>query len=91
MVEPGDIILIKTPSVIYSGMRNFFHIEYDHALVVVDKERCLHISYPRAKLVPVWSYLQISKEPIIIKPTVQKDLKNTPSYEHLQHIHIIKK
>ena len=71
MVEPGDIILIKTPSVIYSGMRNFFHIEYDHALVVVDKERCLHISYPRAKLVPVWSYLQISKEPIIIKPTAK--------------------
>ena len=57
MVEPGDIILIKTPSLIYSGMRNFFHVEYDHALVVVDKERCLHISYPRAKLVPVWNYL----------------------------------
>ena len=54
---------------IYSGMRNLFHAEYDHALVVVDQERCLHISYPRAKLVPVWNYLQISKRPIIIRPT----------------------
>ena len=71
MVQPGDIILIKTPSMVYSGLRNLFRYECDHALVVVDQERCLHISYPRAKLVPTWSYLQISKEPIIIRPTAK--------------------
>ena len=69
LLEPGDIILVKTPSMLYSGLRKVFKNEYDHTLVSIDKERCLHISYPRAKLVPVIAYMHISREAIVIKPT----------------------
>lgn len=69
LLEPGDIMLVKTPSMFYSGLRKVFKNEYDHALVIVDKERCLHITYPRAKLVPVVAYMHITREAMVIKPT----------------------
>ena len=68
--KPGDIILVKTPSRFYNLMRKLFQSEYDHTVVVVDDERCLHISYPRAKLVPTYLFTHIMREPLIIRPNV---------------------
>jgi hypothetical protein len=52
MVEPGDLILTQTPSPLFGMMRDFSDSHYDHLVAVIDEERCLHISYPRAILVP---------------------------------------
>ena len=57
MVRPGDIILVKTPNVFYDAMRKLYATEYDHVIVVVDQERCLHITYPKAKLAPLLPFL----------------------------------
>ena len=53
MVQPGDIIYVKTPNIFYDAMRKLYSTEHDHMIVVVDAERCLHITYPKAKLMPV--------------------------------------
>ena len=66
-VRPGDIILIKTPSAFYSLMRKLFASKYDHTVVVVDEERSLHISYPKAKLVPTYIFMHILREPLVIR------------------------
>jgi hypothetical protein len=64
---PGDIVVVKTPNIFYGLMRKLTQNEYDHTVVVVDEERCLHISYPTAKLVPSYLFMHVSREPIIIR------------------------
>mmetsp|Transcript_19447 Transcript_19447/g.26308 ORF Transcript_19447/g.26308 Transcript_19447/m.26308 type:complete len:97 (-) Transcript_19447:1112-1402(-) len=68
-VQPGDIILVKTPSVFYEAIRKLYSTEHDHAILVVDSERCLHITYPKARLVPVHQFLHPSRAPVLIKIT----------------------
>jgi len=62
-VRPGDLILIKTPSTFYGLMRRLFESKYDHTVVVVDEERSLHITYPRARLVPTYIFMHILRDP----------------------------
>lgn len=66
-VRPGDLILIKTPSTFYGLMRRLFESKYDHTVVVVDEERSLHITYPRARLVPTYLFMHILREPLVIR------------------------
>lgn len=66
-VRPGDVILVKTPSTFYGLMRRLFESNYDHSVVVVDDERCLHITYPRARLVPTYLFMHILRDPLVIR------------------------
>lgn len=66
----GDLILIKTPNTTYELMRKIYNSPYDHIVVVVDQERCLHISYPRAKLVPSYLFTHSVREPLVIRPNL---------------------
>lgn len=68
-IQPGDIILVKTPNFFYETLRKLYGTEHDHAILVVDAERCLHISYPKARLVPVDQFLQPGRDPLLIKVT----------------------
>ena len=70
LVKPGDLILIKTPNKFYEMMRKIYNSHYDHIVVVVDTERCLHISFPRAKLVPTYLFTHIIREPLVIRPVM---------------------
>ena len=60
-VKPGDIILLRTPASLYDTARWLLSTPYDHAVIVVDEERSLHISYPRAKLVPTYLFTHIKR------------------------------
>lgn len=51
-------------------MRKIYNSPYDHIVVVVDQERCLHISFPRAKLVPTYLFTHIIREPLVIRPVM---------------------
>ena len=51
-IKPGDLILTQTPSPVFGIFRDVGSTKYDHLVAVIDKDRSLHISYPRAKLVP---------------------------------------
>jgi len=68
MLQPGDLILTKTPSCIYQMFRNLGCSEYDHISVVLDEYYSLHISYPRAKKVPTTLFTHIKREPMVIRP-----------------------
>lgn len=48
-------------------MRKMFESEYDHTLVATDSERSLHITHPRAKLVPTYQFMHPNREAIIIR------------------------
>lgn len=67
MIRPGDLILTQTPSALFGIFRDFGETKYDHLVAVIDKERCLHISYPRAKLVPTILFVQQKKRPLILR------------------------
>lgn len=71
-LKPGDLILIKTPNRLYELMRKIYNTPYDHIVVVVDQERCLHISYPRAKLVPSYLFTHSVGEPLVIRPNLNE-------------------
>ena len=68
-VKPGDIILVRTPNVFYEAMRRLYQTDYDHAILVVDNDRCVHITYPRAKLVPLAPFLHKRRNPMVIRVT----------------------
>ena len=67
LIQPGDLILTQTPSPLFGMARDFNETKYDHLVAVIDKERCLHISYPRAKLVPTILFVQQKKRPLILR------------------------
>ena len=69
-IQPGDIIFVKTPNVFYDAMRKLYNTEHDHTLVVVDEERCLHITYPKAKLVPIQPFLLLKRDPLVVRVTL---------------------
>ena len=72
MLQPGDLILTKTPSCIYQMFRNLGGpSDYDHISVVLDETYSLHISYPRAKKVPTTLFTHIKREPMVIRPLFQ--------------------
>lgn len=56
-VMPGDLIFTKTPTQAFGLFRDVNHTTFDHVVAVIDKDRCLHISYPYAKLVPTIIFL----------------------------------
>ena len=76
LLKPGDLILIKTPNTLYEMMRKIYNTPYDHIVVVVDQDRCLHISYPRAKLVPSYLFTHRIRDPLVIRPNLsEKDIE----------------
>jgi len=48
-------------------MRKLYNTEHDHTVVVVDEERCLHITYPKAKLVPIHPFLLVKRDPLVVR------------------------
>ena len=66
-VKTGDLILVKTPSIFYSAMRKLFESVYDHTLVATDNERSLHITHPKAKLMPTYTFMHPKREAIVIR------------------------
>ena len=74
VLRPGDLILTKTPSVIYAFFRGLGHSDFDHiAVVLEDPNYCLHISYPKAKTVPTILFTHIKREPVVLRPKFESD------------------
>ena len=74
LLQPGDIILVKTPSQVYLQMFRMLGFKgYDHTVLVVDDSRTLHIGWPRAKLVPTILFTTPSKQGLLIRPRWTSD------------------
>lgn len=59
--------MLKTPNVFYDSLRKLYATDFDHVIIVVDHDRCLHISYPKAKLVPLQPFLNKRREPVVVR------------------------
>lgn len=76
LLQPGDIILVKTPTFFNSKLRIIANAPYDHCVVVMDSSMtCLEISYPEAKLVEVWAFVNPNRKPLIIRPQMNDQQK----------------
>ena len=85
-LQPGDLILTKTPSCIYQMFRTLGGpTEYDHISVVLDETYSLHISYPRAKKVPTTVFTHIKREPLVIRPVFQSPEQKENFIKALQY------
>ena len=84
-VRPGDLILVTTPNVLYESMRKLYESRYDHVVVVVDEDRCLNITYPKAKLVPVRPFLLMQREPLVVRVNWTSDLQRKQFISNLKH------
>lgn len=80
-VKPGDLILVKTPNKMYEAVRRIYSTPYDHIVVVVDDSRCLHISYPIAKLVPTYLFTHELREPLVLRPNLSQGERDKFLYE----------
>jgi hypothetical protein len=46
---------------------------YDHVAIIIDEERCLHISFPRARLIPTYNFLQKKWNAQVLRPSFNSD------------------
>lgn len=83
-MQPGDLILVKTPNKMYELVRRIFDSPYDHLVVVVDDSRSLHISFPITKLVPTYLFTHEPREPLIVRPALS-DLDREKFLFDLKH------
>ena len=85
MVKPGDIILTQTPSAVFGIFREMGSSHFDHMVAVIDEERCLHISYPYARLVPTILFMDKKKRPLILRSSSMSDAQRHAFIEQLKH------
>ncbi|CAI2369713.1 unnamed protein product [Moneuplotes crassus] len=77
-LQPGDILLVKTPTLFNSlSLRKATNMTYDHAFVVLDKYyNCLQITFPKAKLTKVWNLVHPIREPLIVRPKISEEVRD---------------
>ena len=69
VLQPGDIILVKTPTFFHNKIRMVASASYDHWVVVLDASMTtLQVSFPMAKLTKVWPFVNPLREPLVIRP-----------------------
>ena len=85
-VQPGDIILVKTPTFMHTKIREFSNSVYDHCIVILSKSEhenskepgkyslnCLQISYPKVKQCEAWPFMISCRQPMIIRPKISQE------------------
>lgn len=73
-LEPGDIVLLKTPGIVYEGFRKATKYQYDHVLVALRRpDHCLHISPPQARRVRSAQLLIKERDPLVLRPRLSAD------------------
>lgn len=85
-VQPGDIILVKTPTFMHTKIREFSNSVYDHCIVILSKSghenskepgkyslNCLQISYPKVKQCEAWPFMISCRQPMIIRPKISQE------------------
>ncbi|ETV66735.1 hypothetical protein, variant [Aphanomyces astaci] len=65
--KPGDIILVTTGGFVYSTGRYLTQQPWDHALLVVDATKALHVGFPRICYVSLERVLLPKRQPAIYR------------------------
>jgi hypothetical protein len=67
-VQPGDLLLVKTPGLLYSVGRRLTRNIYDHIAVVMEDGDTLNIVQPRAVVLPVRFFSRAERRPLVLRP-----------------------
>lgn len=76
-LQPGDVILSRTNSLLYEAIRRFMGIKYDHVAVILNNKEgifkiiiVIHISPPIISKIDMEYIMNPSREPLIIRPNL---------------------
>lgn len=67
-VEPGDLILVKSPGLVFGLARRIAGNPYDHVAVVASDGSTINIDKPGARLLPADRLLRPSLQPLVLRP-----------------------
>ncbi|KRX08946.1 hypothetical protein PPERSA_08149 [Pseudocohnilembus persalinus] len=90
IIQPGDIIITKTPTTVYNIVRKLTKSEYDHVSIVLDKQNVIHIAPPQIRLINSQIFLTQKHKPIIIRANLSENqindfLQNLMSQQNLNY------
>lgn len=89
-LEPGDIVLIKTPGAAYAAWRRLSCSPYDHVAVMLENKDTFNIVYPVAKKLPASFFFRSGKTPLVLRPVWQNQSQRrdfTDMMEKLEGMH----
>ena len=73
-LEPGDIILVRTPGFFYEGFRLISSFDYDHVLVALTRpDHSLHVSPPLARRIQSSKLLVQIRQPLVLRPKLSQE------------------
>ena len=68
VLEPGDLILVKSHGRLFAFGRWLGGNPYDHVAVVVGNGQTINIDKPRTRQLPLERLLRASHEPLVLRP-----------------------
>ena len=73
VLQPGDIILLRSPGFLYDTFRFLTNSPHDHAVVAVTASRVLHFAPPHAREIPTRKAVQDKYEPRVLRPVIDDE------------------
>ncbi len=67
-VEPGDLILVQSPGLVFGLARRVAGNPFDHVAVVASDGSTINIDKPGARLLPAERLLRPSLRPLVLRP-----------------------
>ncbi len=68
MVQPGDLILVRTPGWVFRVGRRLCGNTYDHIAVVVQNGQTVNIDKPMSRTLPMEKLLRPHLSPLVLRP-----------------------
>jgi hypothetical protein len=73
VLQPGDLIVVRTPGTFYRVFRSAANHKVDHLAIVVEKGMFLHVGPPTIRLLPVELLLTPNRRPLVFRPKLTQD------------------
>ena len=77
VLQPCDLILVRTPGHMYSILRQLANQQFDHLAIVMNDKHVLHISPPTIRLLHISTLIQPNRSPIVLRPKLSESEKQT--------------
>ena len=76
MLQPGDLIVVRTPGTFYHLFRRAAKHSVDHLAIVVENGMFLHVGPPTIRLLPVELLLTPNRRPLVFRPKLSEEELN---------------
>lgn len=67
-LQPGDLIIVRTPGTFYKFFRGLAGHKFDHLAIVLNDGMFLHVGPPTVRLLPVELLLDPTRSPVVYRP-----------------------